>query len=145
MTDKKTTPLVPGDQFHFLTSGLIFRSSAEAFGGEVSSRAQTVTVTATLLDLSKDRNGYSWLSLIDDEEAQTKRWGEPAIRRGPAPADMTPWQPGTEEETVAREKARAAAWELPLGEARDEAFNDILRRFGRARTSKTIHTYGFSK
>ena len=141
MTKNHNSPLVPGDQFHFLKSGFVFRSSTEAFGGVVSTRAQTVTVTAVLLELAKDRNGNSWFSLVDDDDAQAARWGEPVFRRGPAPADLTQWQPGTADHAVARDRARAAAWALPVGDARDAAFNDVLQRFGSA---KTIATYGAS-
>jgi hypothetical protein len=140
MTNQQIKPLAPGDQFHFLRSGIIFRTSSEAFGGEVSARAQTVTVTASLLEASQDINGNSWLDLVDDEAAQTARWGEPAFTRGPAPADLTHWQPGTEEQTVARATALAAAWALPEGDERNSALRDVVRTYGRALTSSTMNT-----
>lgn len=140
MTNQQINPLVPGDQFHFLKSGIIFRTSSESFAGEVSARAQTVTVTAKLLEASKDINGDSWLDLVDDDDAQTSRWGEPTFTRGPAPADLTHWQPGTVEQTVARTNALAAAWALPEGDLRNTALRDVLRVYGRAVTSKTMNS-----
>lgn len=142
MTTTHPAPLVPGDQLHFLRSGFLFRSSEGSYGGETSARAQTITVTATLLELAKDRNGNSWIDLVHDEKAQTARWGQPMFRSGPAPDDLTLWQPGTAEEDVAREAARHTVNALPYGTTRDAALKDIVATFGRPSTSKTLNAYG---
>jgi hypothetical protein len=34
---------------------------------------------------TKDRNGWSWLSLVDDEFGQVSKWGRIMFRRGPWP------------------------------------------------------------
>lgn len=141
MTTSRPAPLVPGDQFHFLKSGFVFRSSEGSYGSETSARAQTVTATATLLELAKDRNGNSWIDLMHDEEAQTARWGQPMFRSGSAPADLSLWQPGTAEEDIARDAARTAAHALPYGAARDAVICAVLHKFGRATTSKTLINY----
>lgn len=142
MTTTHPAPLVPGDQLHFLKSGFLFRSSEGSFGGETSARAQTITVTTTLLELAKDRNGNSWIDLVHDEQAQITRWGQPMFRSGPAPADLSPWQPGTAEEDMARDAARTAAHALPFGATRDAALKGIVATFGRPSTSKTLNVYG---
>ena len=95
MTITTTTPLAPGDQFHFLRDGFTFAVSAD-FNSDavISRRGQTVNVTADLIEAAKDRNGDSWLDLIDNEDAQSERYGSPVIARGTGD-HLTPWVAGS--------------------------------------------------
>lgn len=132
----------PGESIHFLKSGLIFRYKCDAYSSETSRRAQTVTVTGEFRELSTDADGACWLDLADDDAAQLDRWGRVYIRRGPAPASLSPWEPGSAEEDVARERALAEAWAMPEGPAQDAAVARVRRTFGRRATSQTIQTMG---
>lgn len=137
---KKSSPLKPGEQFHFVRSGFIFSTSKSFLGAsEVSRRGATVTVSDALLEASKDRYGAdSWLALVDDDDAQRARWGEVIFARGPAPAGLSPWTPGSPEEDEARDLARAAAYALPDGPDRRAALAEVVVTFGRLATSRTL-------
>ncbi|MGV8976546.1 MAG: hypothetical protein ACOH17_00725 [Cellulomonas sp.] len=139
MTTTKMT-IKPGEQFHFLASGFTFATSVGFLGtGTVSTRGRTVTATQALLDASHDKNGASWLDLVDDPQAQTARWGHEVFGRGNAPEGIESWVPGDPEWYSQREEARSAAWSLPTGRARKDALAAVQARFGAApRTSKTI-------
>lgn len=137
---KTTQPLKPGDQFHFLVSGVMFATSTSFSGAnEVSRRGATVTVTEALIEASKDRDGLnSWLALVDDEDRQCARWGKVTFARGTAPAGLSPWTPATPEQTEAHDLARAAAYAIPEGPDRRAALAEVVATFGRPSTSRTI-------
>lgn len=136
-TALRAVALRPGDRFHWLRSGVVFRVSEDWGGSEISQRGQTVTVTDALLRANRDRLGGSWLDLLTDE-AQITQWGEIRWRPGPAPADLQPWTPGSAEQDIARDRARAAAWALPEGPGRDQALANVDKMFGRLKTSRTL-------
>ena len=135
-----TTSPLPGEQIHFLASGFMFASSTSfTAANEISRRGQTVTVTEALIDASKDRLGNdSWLALVDDNDGQQRRWGKVIFAGGPAPVGLSPWTPGTPEETEAHDHARSAAYALPDGPERREALADVVAVFGRPSTSRTV-------
>lgn len=114
--------LVPGDRIHFLvsTSLLISESPSMLGGGVLVERGATVTITQAILDENKDRNGNSWLDTVDDRARQVRMWGEQRFGRGPFPADIPRFLPGSAEETDERNRRRAAASKLPDAEAAAE-------------------------
>lgn len=134
-------PLAPGEQFHALHTGLTVLTTPGALASSVVlRRGQTVTVTDALREASRDREGRSWLDLVDDADAQIARWGRQMIARGPAPDDLTTWEPGSVEAQEAREQARREAWALPTEEARRDALAAVERIYGPAVTSRTLRT-----
>jgi hypothetical protein len=137
---KTTQPLKPGDQFHFLASGVLFATSTSFSGAnEVSRRGATVTVTEALIEASKDRHGRdSWLDLVDDQEGQRARFSKVVFSRGPAPAGLSPWTPDSPEQQEAHDLARAAAYAIPEGSDRRAALAEVVAVFGRPSTSRTI-------
>lgn len=131
------TQLQPADQIHFVKTGLTLivegdRSVPHALS---THRGQTITITRALLDANTNRFGESWLNL--DADAQTARWGSVFFMPGAAPAGMEPWLPGSVEQDIARDKARAQADTLPLDQ-RAAAQLEVTRIFGRKKTSQTI-------
>jgi hypothetical protein len=133
MTD---TPKAPPDKVHFygpLTAYLGgFSSQSMKWGDELE-------VTENVREMSKDRNGISWLDLVDDEDEQLRRFGKVLFRAGPWPADEPEWDPGSLEEEDAREAARVAAWKVPGDAARSAALAKVNEDFGRMKaTSKTL-------
>jgi hypothetical protein len=126
--NKKATP---GDQFHWTRSGMTYSVNESSSGvGAISQRGQTVTLTQTLIDSNRNRYGETFLDLIHDDEAQVKRWKHTFMAAGEAPADMTPWTPGTVEEELAREDASRKVYAIPAGIERQRALRDIAATFG---------------
>lgn len=142
MTETAPRPLSAGDQFHAVHSGLSIAVRAGWVPeGVVLQKAQTVTLTDEMLDANRDREGHCWLDLVDDEHAQILRWGQVMIRRGSAPDDLTPWEPGSADHDLAREKARRAAWALTDEDARSAALAEVDAAYGRPKTSRTTAVY----
>lgn len=113
------TPLTPGSQFHFVNTGLTFSTSADDMTGassQVATRGQTVTVTASLVEASRDRFGHSWLDLVDDPGQQVARWGKVYFSRGPAPEDMSPWTPGSPDHQIAYDAEKQRIMDTELDE-----------------------------
>jgi hypothetical protein len=136
MTNNKLP--VAGDQFHFLKSGVTFASSLNfAAASEVSRRGQTVTVTDSLIEASLDRDGNSWLSLLDDEDAQIEKWGEVRFALGPA-VGIHEWTPGSPEGRIERDRRHALAWATIDPVERAEALLAVKREFPPAMTSRTL-------
>lgn len=136
--DPAPIPLTPGDQIHFLRSGLTFRTSDEWAATVISQRGMVATVTSDLIEASRDRYGRSWLALVDDPEAQIARWGSVTFARGAFPAGVPTWTPATPEEEAARDLSHDAAWSLPEGPERAAALREHARVFGRPQTSRTM-------
>jgi hypothetical protein len=132
-----TAPLQPGDTFHWLKSGVTFLVS-EAWGaGEISRRGMSVCLTDAMIRANKDRNGASWLDLVDAPEAQIRRWGEVAFARGPFPADLPTWVESSPEQEEARDVALRDVRLLPERE-QPAALAELRRVFGRFPTSRTL-------
>lgn len=55
----------------------------------VVERGQELKVTEKMLAASLDRNGDTWLDLIDNPSAQIERWGEVKLAGGPCPFTVT--------------------------------------------------------
>lgn len=84
---------VPGAQFSWEVSGVIFRtkpSSPDALwttsASEVSRRGQTVTITEDLLTANP------WLAeVLGNDEEQVRRWGRVRVRAGEWPSSVPSW------------------------------------------------------
>lgn len=140
MTTAKTTyVLKPGDQFHVLNSVVIAYSD---FHEASCRRGQTVTVTDAMLDQSKDRNGDSWLDLVDDEAAQIARYGHRLIARGPCPEDVLWWNGpnDTASPGLARELALEQARLISDPADRDAKIREVNATYGARQTSFSIGT-----
>lgn len=133
-----TARLQPADQIHFLRTGLtiVIDDSLSVPQYVTAHRGQTVTITRALIEANTDREGNSWLDL--DADAQVARWGHVFFMPGAAPVGMTLWTPGTPEQGIARDNARAQAATLPLDE-QTAAYAEIRRIFGSETTSKTLN------
>lgn len=132
---------VAGAVFHCLHSGAP-PISTRAFQPLQPRRGDSITITAAMLDESRDRLGHSWLEIIADEAAQLRRWGVAYFAPGAAPADLTSWEPGSPEHHEAREEARRAAWAIPSTRERIEALREVERVYGAApTTSRTTATF----
>lgn len=112
---------------HFFTSKTVLltemRGRTFEFGDELQ-------ITAAIYELSKDRNGQSWLDLIDDTDAQIERWGKVRYARGPWPEALPRVQAGSPEEADLIAREWAEAWKLPTEEERNEARAALYRKYG---------------
>lgn len=136
-----TAPLpTPGDKFHVLKTGINIHTGGNFLGCAHTSRAgETVVVTAAMIDASRNAAGWSWMSIIGDDEAQIQKWGEVRFRPGPAPADIQTWNSWGDPDWVEqREAARRDAWAQPTQEARAAALAAVNARFGPPPTTSTI-------
>ena len=128
---------------HFLRDGMTYVKShgAGLYGtiSEISRRGQTVTFSPEEVELSRDRNGHSWLDLADDADAQTEAWGKVYFAPGPFPATAMTAVRGSVEWEDAYADARRAAWEHPEGVERTRALAELREKFGPPPvTSKTL-------
>lgn len=104
-----------------------------------------LTVTAPLVAASLDRNGKSWLDLVDEEPRQIQRWGRVMFRRGPWPEGVSRIQPGSAKWLDAREAARAEAHNIEDPAERDHALQRVRHEFGDVPTSRTVAVYGSTR
>lgn len=125
--------LRPGDLVHFL----VHTNIATAHGSVIIRPGTELTLTGSIIQLSKDRNGESWLDLVDDPAAQVRQHGRVRFGRGPAPADLLP-DPGTPEHDDQHLLAHDAAWRITDPQARAEALAQVHERFGTLGRSRTL-------
>jgi len=126
----------PAEQFHWLVSGVVYRiRPATGFGtSEISSRGQTVTITAEML------HEFPALELLGDADAQIERWGEIRFAPGSWPEGLPAWTPGTREEADAYDAARREAWAQISPQDRDDALREVQRVWGNGpATSRTLN------
>ncbi len=123
----------PGDLVHFL----VHTNIVTAHGPLIVKPGTTVTLTGSIIELSKDRNGQSWLDLVDDPAAQLRQHGRVRIARGPAPTDLLP-SPGSTEHDDMHLLAHDAAWRISDPQARAEALAQVHERFGTLGRSRTL-------
>lgn len=98
-------------------------------------------VDQALIEATRDRNGFSWIDLIDDEPGQIGLWGLVRYRRGPAPVELLRPRPGSADFADAREAARQAAHRLEDEGEKAQALKRVRDEYGRAPTSKTLTTF----
>lgn len=115
----------------------------DRFHASVLSWGADLIVTDEIRELSKDRNGSSWLDLLGDEAGQIKRWGKVVFVEGPWPDDVPRLQPGSLDFYDARETARQAAWKISDPEERAAALAQVNAEFGPPLPSnKTLQEIG---
>ncbi|GAA4678471.1 hypothetical protein [Frondihabitans cladoniiphilus] len=125
-----------GEEIHFFGSITVmvddFRSWVAAYGSVVS-------ITAEMVESSRDRHGDSWLDLADDASRQERRWGQVMFARGPWPDGLPRLLPGSDDWAEARENARKAAHHLLTPDERRAALATVEMEYGPApKTSRTI-------
>src|SRR4051794_8630808 len=94
---------------HFLETMTILDSKLVVPTSRTVEFGDELTVTPTVVEMSKDRFGHSWLDLLDDEQAQQRKWGKVMFRRGPWPEDLARIRPGMHAWDEAREAAYGEA------------------------------------
>jgi hypothetical protein len=126
-------PLAPGDTFHWLRSGISYSIDPGAsFGGRISQRGQEVVVDLALIAGSLDKNGRSWLDMVDSPAAQSDRWGQPApaFARGPWPEGESVWIRGSAEAEAERARRLHRAGGLVDEVERGAELRRIKEEFG---------------
>ena len=73
--------------------------------GEPTYRGKETVITKTIIEGTLHRLGQSWLSLLDDPDAQVQRWGKHCFARGPFPDGLDRLEPGTTAWILAKEDA----------------------------------------
>ena len=98
---------------------------------KVMQRGEEVVLTKPLILETVDRNGDSWLDLLDDLAAQSARWGSPQFTRDASMAPSTSWRWGDPDWEQQRDSARQQALSYPEGsEQRREAMAEVSGLFG---------------
>jgi hypothetical protein len=115
---------------------------SEPLVGVVSAYGDETLLTVALYDLGRDRNGFSWWDVLDDEADQSRRWGRRMICRGPWPHDEPRLEPGSVEWEIAQQVARQGAASIPDDETRRAALARVAAEYGPAPASnRTTATY----
>jgi hypothetical protein len=126
---------------HFLGS-ITFVTELIGHGfGRVSEYGDELTLTQELRHANTDRNGDCFFDLLDDDEAQTKRWGKVLFRRGPWPEGKRRYEPGSDRWREERDAALQAAWKIENEDKRNRLLMEIAAEYGPLLTSRTIATY----
>lgn len=114
-------------EVHFFTAMTIPVSD---INGWMVHYGQTITVTPSIHFFSKDRNGNSWLDLLDDPDGQVSRYGRVRFARGPWPEELSRVEPGTAEESFAIADAWREMWNLPTEEQRSARRAELGKLYG---------------
>ena len=130
-----------GYLIHFLASTTVVLKGGMIPSGRVMEHGDELVVTQEIRDLNTDRNGVTWLSLLDDPEGQVRRWGRRVIAGGPWPEGKSQLLPGSAEREDERERARQAAHRIEDDQQRAEALAAVRANFGPWATSRTLATY----
>ena len=137
----KANPPEGGYMIHFLASMTVVLKGGVIPSGRVMNYGDELAVTEEIRALNTDRNGVTWLSLLDDSDGQARRWGRPVIARGPWPDGKSKLLPGSAEWNDEREGARQAAHRIEDDRQRAEALARVRVEFGAMATSRTLATY----
>lgn len=137
MTTNKTFHASPGERFHALTAATLPVGGGLFSGGEVVERGRTVTITADLIEATKNKHGVSWLDLVNDAEGQIEKWGEVRFAPGPWPDDTETWVQGDPVWELNRAKAQSAAWAVADEGDRAKALRAVLSRYGAGQPTST--------
>ena len=136
-----------GVQIHFLTATPTFTLMTNGCDswqmGEPAYRGKETVITRPIIEGTLNRIGQSWLELLDDTEAQVRRWGKVCFARGPFPDDLDRLEPGSMPWIEAKEDAfhRAAQIEDPV--QRTKVRDAAVLRFGVPEpTSQTLGFFG---
>jgi hypothetical protein len=101
-------------------------------------RGSVVVLTGWTIENSRDRHGFSFLDLVDDEEAQLAKWGKVMFRRGPWPESEQVLRKGTTEALIERDRRRAAAMHAYEGAQLTSVLKDIDAELGRPSTVQSL-------
>lgn len=132
-----TNVLKPGDTIHFLGTLTVTTAPGQ---GKAFQRGAELEITQSIIDESVDRAGNSWLSLVDDEQAQVEKWGSSKFGRGPLPAGIEWWNaPGDDaSRSLARTLDRERLIHFTDPDERAAEARRIDEKYGRAVTSWTM-------
>lgn len=89
-----------------------------------------IEVTNSIHAFSQDRNGSSWLDLLDDLEAQMARYGRVRFARGPWPSGLPKVERGSPEEEEAIARAWHEVWKLPTEAERASRRAELRAKYG---------------
>lgn len=95
---------------------------------EVVEPGQSLVLTPEIIDLSRDRHGWSWLSPVDDPEEQVRRYGRVRFSLGTAPAGYLP-DPGTIEYVEMARREHQAVLQIADPDQQHTAMARYQRRF----------------
>lgn len=126
----------PGESFHVLHA-MSFPTTPNQ--SVAASRGQTYQITPEMIEATKDRTGFTWLSIIDNPEAQIEKWGRVNVAPGECPEFVTWWNGDPATHSLARTLAResvVANTKDPV--TRAEKLAEIDRIYGKVSTSQTI-------
>lgn len=125
---------------HFLGSLTLVVSGRNFGHGRVAEYGQELVLTDELRRLNSDRNGVCVFDMLDDEDAQVRRWGRVVMRRGPWPDGVKRAEPGSQRWWDAYEAARKDAWKITDEVERAARLRQLGSEYGQRRTSRTIAT-----
>ncbi len=130
------TTLKPGDTIHFLGAMTV---GIAAGSGRAVQRGTQLEITNAIIEQAKDRNGNSWLDLVDDEAAQVERWGRAMFARGEVPESVQWWDTGNDaDRTLARNLELEAAAKFTVPAERKAEEKRIFEKYGTASTSRSL-------
>lgn len=109
--------------------------------GGVFQYGDEVVLTDELREVNRDRAGWSWVDLLDDEDEQCARYGKVLFARGPWPVAKSRIEPGSQAWNDERERLRAEAYAVPDEIERGERLRRIGQQWGRPKTSTTTMQY----
>ena len=134
--------MAAGSEFFVIRPGLnLTTGTGEMTNAIPLVRGMVIVLTAAMIESNTDRNGDTWLSLIDDEEAQTDRWGSPMVAPGRPGPGFSKWLRGSVEAELERARQLDEAHKIANDAERAEALAAIQARFGKVRTSRTLGSY----
>ena len=122
----KVLPFAPGDLIHFHAHLSILMTEHLPLTVRPGS---TVELTSEMIELSRDRTGWSWMSLVDDPDEQQRRYGQVRFAGGPAPDGLLP-ERNRPDWDIAREEAHACARAIQHPGKRQEAMSKATATFG---------------
>lgn len=134
MTNLTHLPVRPGDTVHAVRAvTLILRMGEGLFDSDsvLIERGQTFTVTQSMLDAARDREGGFGIF-------QTAGQPGAVLGLGPWPEGEQPWVHGDTAWAEARERARQAAHRLYDPDERTAALAEVRRIYGSQPTSRTL-------
>ncbi len=151
-TETETTKAAPdeidslkGTVVHFLHGGLnLDTSPAGSPLWEPCDRGRELVLTTTMIASTKDRQGKSWLEMLDDEARQLERWGHVAVARGPWPEGLDTLDPEGSAWLIERDRAYAEAARTEDPIRRQQLRSAADERFGGSpgQHSTTLMQYG---
>jgi len=132
--------LVAGDWVSFYGSVVLAVGDDEpsSFRAVYTRYGQDLELTEELLKYNE-----SFWTVIDDHDLQRQKWRRdtPLVTRGKWPATEPRWERGSHEEDVARDTARAAAFQLTDEHARRAELRRIDDAYGLRPTSRSLAQY----